>query len=104
MHRSLRAALVVMVSAVVALASSASLAGNRDGLQEISVNTGYGFSQRDNIQVMPLYLRLGWYFPDIIDEPLASHNINFEWYLEPWIAGVKNQQNAIEVGLTPSGL
>lgn len=104
MHRSLRAAFVVLVSGIIAFAASPSAAEDRDGLQELSVNTGYGWSQRDNIQVVPLYLRFGWNFPDLIDEPLHDHNINFEWYLEPWISGVKNHQNAVEFGLTMLGL
>ena len=104
MHRSLRAVFVFLVAGIIAFTASPSAAEDRNGLQELSVNTGYGFSQRDNIQFVPLYLRFAWNFPDVIDEPLHDHNINFRWYLEPWIAGVKNHQNAVEVGLTPIGL
>lgn len=104
MHRLLRAAFVVLVAEIIAFTASPSAAGDRDGLQELAVDTGYGWSQRDNVQVIPLYLRFAWNFPDVIDEPLADHNINLKWYIEPWIAGVTNHQNAIEVGLTPIGL
>jgi len=104
MHRSLRAVFVVLACGIIAFAASPSAAEDRDGLQELSVNTGYGWSQRDNIQVVPLYLRFAWNFPDVIDDPLHEHNINFRWYLEPWISGVKDHQNAVEFGLTMLGL
>jgi hypothetical protein len=110
MHRSLRAALVLVVLATIASASTPSLAApaaadtNRSGLQEFSLTTGYGFSQKGNVQIVPLYARFAWYFPDLIDEPLAQHNLNLEWFIEPWIAGVTNHQNAIEVGVTPIAL
>ena len=28
-----------------------------------------------------------WLFPDVIDEPLHSVNLNLKWFLEPWVAG-----------------
>src|SRR5262245_3995951 len=102
MPRRFRPAFSILVSGIIALAAlpPTAVAGDRDGLQELAVTTGYGFSTRDNVQVVPLYLRFGWHFPEVIDEPLARNNLNLKWFLEPWIAGVTNHQNAIEVGIT----
>ena len=104
MPRSLRTAVAALVLATIALAPDPGTAGERSGLQELAVSTGYGFSDRGNVQVVPLYARFAWLFPDVIDEPLARHDLNLKWFLEPWIAGVTNHQNAIEVGITPIGL
>ena len=105
MHRSLRVAIPALVLAIIALAPSPGSAEERSGLQELAVSTGYGFSDRSDIQVVPLYARFAWLFPDVIDEPLASANLNLKWFLEPWIAGVTaSKQNAIEFGITPIGL
>jgi hypothetical protein len=104
MPRSLRTAIAALALAIIALAPEPGIAGERSGLQELSVSTGYGFSDRGNVQVVPLYARFAWLFPDVIDEPLARHDLNLKWFLEPWIAGVTNHQNAIEVGITPIGL
>ena len=55
--------------------------------------------------MVPLYVRAAWLFPDVIDDPLASVNLNLKWFLEPWIAGVTStKQNAVEFGITPIGL
>jgi hypothetical protein len=106
MLRSMRARILILTLAVCTLCSAATAAwaGERSGLQELAVNTGYGFSERGNVQVVPLYVRAAWLFPDVIDEPLAANHLNLKWFLEPWIAGVTNHQNAIEVGITPIGL
>jgi hypothetical protein len=106
MQRSLRAAFFALVVAIIAGGSGASFAAppaadtDRSGLQEFSATTGYGFSQKGNVQIMPAYFRFAWYFPDLIDQPLAEHNFNLKWFIEPWLAGVTNHQNAIEVGAT----
>jgi len=95
-------ALAVLVSlALGVVAPGAARAGERSGVQELGLATGYGFSERGNVQVVPLFFRAGWFLPDVIDEPLARHNVNLKWMVEPWIAGVTNHQNAIEVGVHP---
>jgi hypothetical protein len=104
MLRSLRARILTLTVLTALALPALAGAGERSGLQELAVNTGYGFSERGNVQVVPLYARFAWLFPDVIDEPLARHNVNFKWFLEPWIAGVTNHQDAIEVGITPIGL
>jgi len=104
MHLSLRVATCGLALAALALTPSTARAGERSGLQELAITTGYGFSDRGNVQIVPLYARFAWLFPDVIDEPLARNNLNLKWFLEPWIAGVTNHQNAIEVGITPIGL
>ncbi|MEW6272451.1 MAG: acyloxyacyl hydrolase [Thermodesulfobacteriota bacterium] len=101
MHRWSLAAALFVALALVPLASPAGAAGERSGLQEMGVASGYGFSERGNVQVIPLFLRFGWFFPDVIDEPLARHGVNLEWMVEPWIAGVTNHQDAVEVGVHP---
>jgi len=104
MLRSLRAVISTFALAVIIVAPSTGSAGERSGLQEMSFTTGYGFSDRGNVQIVPAYARFAWLFPDVIDEPLARNHLNLKWFLEPWIAGVTNGQNAIEVGITPIGL
>jgi len=75
--------------------------GDRSGVQELALLTGYGFSRRGNVQVVPLFFRAGWYLPDAIDLPLAEHGVDLKWMVEPWVAGVTNHQNAVEVGVHP---
>lgn len=105
MPRSLRRTLFSLVAGLALVLPSPASAGDRSGLQELAFTTAYGFSDRGGIQVIPLYARAAWLFPDVIDEPLASVNLNFKWFLEPWIAGVtSHKQNAIEFGITPIGL
>lgn len=102
MHRPLLAAALLLNLAAAAVPAPL-LAGERSGLQELGITTGYGPSERGDVTIVPLYLRFAWLFPDLIDEPLARHDINFRWFIEPWIAGVTNHQNAVEVGVTPIG-
>jgi len=104
MHRPSRAAILVLVSAIIAVSTAPTGAAERSGAQELAVTTGYGFSERGNVQVVPLYVRAAWLFPDVIDEPLARNNLNLKWFIEPWIAGATNHQDAIEVGITPLAL
>lgn len=104
MSLSLRAATWLLAIGILALTPSSGRAGERSGLQELAVTTGYGFSDRGNVQIVPLYARFAWLFPEVIDEPLARNDLNLKWFLEPWIAGVTNHQDAIEVGITPIGL
>ncbi|MBM4266048.1 MAG: acyloxyacyl hydrolase [Deltaproteobacteria bacterium] len=76
-------------------------AGDRTGVQEIGFLAGWGPSSRDNIQLVPLYGRAAWLFPEIIDEPLHEHDIELRWVVEGWIAAVTDGQDAIEVGVSP---
>jgi hypothetical protein len=75
--------------------------GSRSGLQEVGVMGGYGWSQRDNVQFAPLFVHFGWFLPDVIDEPLSRYHLNLKWVVEPWVAGVTNHQDAIEIGVSP---
>lgn len=77
--------------------------GSRSGLREAGFRVGYGYSTRQDVQVIPLYGHAGWLFPDVIDEPLASVNLDLEYVVEGWIAGVTGPQDAIEVGINPIG-
>jgi hypothetical protein len=78
--------------------------GDRSGLREFGFRVGYGYSTREDVQVIPFYAHAGWLFPDVIDAPLARWSIDFEYYLEGWIGGVTGPQDAIEVGINPIGL
>jgi opacity protein-like surface antigen len=101
MRRSSPATALLLAAAIILLTPRPGRAGERSGVQELGVATGYGFSRRGNVQVVPLFFRAGWYLPDLIDEPLASRGLNLEWMVEPWIAGVTNHQDAVEVGVHP---
>jgi len=96
-----RWSLVAQVAVLVLATSRARIvrADGRSGVQELGVAAGYGISERDNVQIMPLFFRAGWYFPDVIDAPLARHNLNLKWMLEPWIAGITNHSDAVEFGV-----
>ncbi|MBY0275167.1 acyloxyacyl hydrolase [Candidatus Binatia bacterium] len=106
MLRSLRSTLLVLAFGLaLAIPSPNAAAEDRNGLQELAFTTAYGFSDKHGIEVIPLYARFAWLFPDVIDEPLHGVNLNLKWFLEPWVAGVTSpKQNAIEFGITPIGL
>ena len=105
MLRSLRPFVLALVAGSALALSSPAAAEDRNGLQEIAITTAYGFSDEHRIEVIPLYARFAWLFPDVIDDPLHSVNLNLKWFLEPWVAGVTSpKQNAIEFGITPIGL
>lgn len=105
MLRSLRPTLLAFVVGLALSVTSPAAAEDRNGLQELAFTTAYGFSDEHPIEVIPLYARFAWLFPDVIDEPLHSVNLNLKWFLEPWVAGVTSpKQNAIEFGITPIGL
>jgi hypothetical protein len=105
MLRALRPTLFALVAGLALVVSSRAWAGDRNGLQEMAFTTAYGFSDEKGIEVVPLYARFAWLFPDVIDEPLHDVNLNLKWFLEPWVAGVTSaKQNAIEFGITPIGL
>ena len=96
---------LVVSAAVLLLTTAAGRAlaaqGSRSGLQEVGVMSGYGWSDRDNVQFGPLFVHFGWFLPDVIDEPLSRVGLNLKWVVEPWVAGVTNHQNAIEFGVSP---
>lgn len=77
--------------------------GDRTGLRELGFRVEYGSSTQRNIQVVPFSVHAGWLFPDCIDAPLARLNLDLEYRVEGWIAGVTGPQNAIEVGINPIG-
>lgn len=105
MLRSLRPTVVALAAGLALILPSAAAASDRNGLQELAFTTGYGFSNRGDAQIVPLYARAAWLFPDPIDDTLASANLNLKWFLEPWVAGITSlKQDAIEFGITPIGL
>jgi opacity protein-like surface antigen len=78
--------------------------GDRDGLRHVGFRVGYGYSNRESVQVIPLYVHAGWLFPEVVDAPLRSLNLDLEYLLEGWIGGVTGgPQDAIEVGINPIG-
>lgn len=101
MPRSSLAAAALIALTFAAFPGPAWASGERSGVQELAVATGYGPSERGDVKVVPLFFRAGWFLPDVIDEPLARHHLNLKWMVEPWIAGVTNHQDAIEVGVHP---
>jgi hypothetical protein len=76
---------------------------DRRGLRELGFRVGYGYSTREDVQVIPFYAHAGWLLPELIDAPLRSWNLDLEYVLEGWIAGVTGPQDAIEVGINPIG-
>jgi len=74
-------------------------AGERSGVQELGIATGFGSADRDGVKIVPLFFRAGWYFPDFIDAPLARHGLNLKWVVEPWFAGITNHSDAFEFGV-----
>jgi hypothetical protein len=76
---------------------------DRSGLRHIGFRVGYGYSNQEGVEVIPLYVHAGWLFPEVVDAPLRSWNLDFEYLLEGWIAGVDGPQDAIEVGINPIG-
>jgi opacity protein-like surface antigen len=99
--RFLSLAVTLVVLLLAALPGAARAEGSRNGLQEMGVMSGYGWSDRDNVQFAPLFVHFGWYLPDVIDEPLSRYHLNLKWVVEPWVAGITNHQNAIELGVSP---
>lgn len=83
--------------------AEAAAPADRSGLRHFGFRVGYGYSTRKDVQVIPFYAHAGWLFPECIDGPLRSWNLDFEYYLEGWIGGVTGPQNAIEVGINPIG-
>lgn len=86
---------------VVPACASTALAKDRTGVQEWGVLAGYGPSSRDNIFLVPLFGRVGWALPDIVDEPLQEYDIDLNWMVEAWVAGVFDGQDAFEGGVAP---
>jgi hypothetical protein len=82
----------VLVAALLALAvalgaADEAAAGERRGVQEYGFTTGFGQSERENVQIIPLYGHVGWFLCDAIDEG--------------WVAGVHNPSDAVEFGVNP---
>jgi hypothetical protein len=76
----------------------------RTGLREAGFRIAYGYSTRQDVQVIPLYVHGGWWLPGFIDDPLARLNLDLEYYLEGWIGGTTGgPQDAIEFGVNPIG-
>jgi lipid A 3-O-deacylase len=77
--------------------------GDRCGIREVGFRVAYGYSTRQDVQVIPLYVHAGWFVPGVVDDPLRSWNLDLEYLVEGWIGGVTGPQNAIEVGINPIG-
>jgi lipid A 3-O-deacylase len=76
----------------------------RTGLREVGFRVAYGYSTRQDVQVIPLYAHAGWWLPGFIDDPLARWNLALEYFLEGWIGGTTGgPQDAIEFGINPIG-
>jgi hypothetical protein len=75
----------------------------RSGLREIGFRVAYGYSTRQDVQVIPFYAHAGWFLPEVVDAPLRGCNLDLEYLLEGWIGGVTGPQNAIELGINPIG-
>ncbi|HEY8514656.1 MAG TPA: acyloxyacyl hydrolase [Candidatus Binatia bacterium] len=91
----------LVTAALVLLCVGGARAGDRSGVQEFGFSTGFGQSERENVQIVPLYGHVGWLLWDAIDEPLARHHLDLKIVVEGWVAGVHNSQDAIEFGINP---
>jgi hypothetical protein len=96
----------VLVAALLALAvalgaADEAAAGERRGVQEYGFTTGFGQSERENVQIIPLYGHVGWFLCDAIDEPLARYHVDLKIVVEGWVAGVHNPSDAVEFGVNP---
>ncbi len=87
--------------AMLAAAPPAAAAQDRGGVQEWGVKTGFGWSERENVQVIPLYGHVGWYLWEFVDEPLARRHIDLKLVVEGWVAAVHNPSDAFEFGIDP---
>ncbi|MEW6269739.1 MAG: acyloxyacyl hydrolase [Thermodesulfobacteriota bacterium] len=92
---------LLIAAALLLLCAGAARAGERDGVQEYGFTTGFGQSERENVQVIPLYGHVGWFLWDAVDEPLARHHLDLKIVVEGWVAGVHDPQDAVEFGINP---
>lgn len=94
--------LAFLVASIVAMATPTWAAPrNRSGLQEVGVKLGYGPSSRGSVGIVPIFFHGGWFLPDVIDLPLARHDLQLQWIIEPWIAGYHGQGGGVEFGVHP---
>jgi hypothetical protein len=98
--RSFRVSLLAAL-ALLAAASAPARANDRAGVQEWGLTTGFGQSERENVQIIPLYGHVGWYMWDFVDEPLARNHLDLKFVVEAWVAGVHNPSDAFEFGINP---
>jgi Lipid A 3-O-deacylase (PagL) len=102
---ALLASVALLAAPLAARAEDAVSAGSppsRTGVQEWGVKLGYGTSQRGQVEIMPVYGQAGWAFPDVIDQPLQRHHIDFKWLVEGWLAGIHTpKSDAFEMGVNP---
>lgn len=88
-------------TAATATADPGATVDDRTGVQEWGVLGSYGPSSRDDIFIMSLMGRAGWFLPDLIDDPLHEYDLNLRWMLEGWVGWVANGQDAFEGGVNP---
>lgn len=74
----------------------------RSGVQQWGLKLGYGTSDKGQVEILPVYGEAGWSFPDVIDQPLIRHHVDFQWLLEGWLAGIHTpRSDAFEFGINP---
>lgn len=70
-------------------------------LEAVSFRTGAGHSERADVQIVPLMFVARLRMPEVIDRPLRSVDLSFEWMIEAWMAPLFGPETTFEIGTNP---
>lgn len=98
-----RALTALVVAALLTLLRGETRAQDdtRQGIQSYGVRAAYGAGERSNLQFASVLPRVSWFFPSVIDAPLARYGCQAEFIVEPIVSYITNHTDTFEAGVNP---